>query len=112
MAKRTYKALLGSELILSDLSSALFVEVGCFDLGLQLLKLIGLSAYLLNFSLLALVSNLHASHLLCKLLLHEVEVNAWIIILEYFLIDWVERRGSKCHYATNISVIDLIIRVL
>ena len=86
----TYEVLLGTELILRDLSCALFVEIGCLDLVLQLLELVGLGAYLFDFPLLALVDDLHFGHFLRQFHLHGVEVNRRIIVLEDLLVYWVK----------------------
>ena len=82
--------LLASELVLRDLGSALFVEVGGCYLGLQLLELVGLLADLFDLALLALVDDLHLGHLLGQLQLHVVEVDRGVVLGEDLPVDWVE----------------------
>ena len=96
--KNTYELLLCSELSLRNLGSALFVKVGCCYLALQLLELVRLFAYLFDFATLPLVHDLHLRHFLGELLLHRVEVDRGVILLEDLSVDRVERRGSESHY--------------
>ena len=86
----TYQILLFPVLALSDLRIALLVEVGSLDLGLELLELVGISAYLLDLPSFPLVGDLHTRHFLSELLFHGVEVDGGIVLLEDLLVYGVE----------------------
>lgn len=66
---------LATELILSHLLRALFVQISSFNLALQLLELIGIAAEFLDLATTTLISDLLAGQLASKSFLHTTHVD-------------------------------------